>query len=102
MVDISKRSMVSIQRRTKFFDLPFSALLGPLKITEVYHNNHDVGTPFGISNHEEVDISVAQGRWQVVIPDILGNITLEIINCFTAFFGKLRFLPLSLPSLEIF
>jgi hypothetical protein len=44
---------------TKSFDLPFSALLGPLNIAEVYHSNHDVGTPFGISNHEEVDISVA-------------------------------------------
>ena len=34
---------------TKSFDLPFSALLGPLEIAEVYHSNHDVGTPFGIS-----------------------------------------------------
>jgi hypothetical protein len=87
---------------TKFFDLPFSALLGPLEITEVYHSNHDVGTPFGISNHEEVDVSVAQGWWQVVIPDVLGNITLEIIKCFAAVFCKLRLLPLPLPSLEIF
>ena len=87
---------------TKSFDLPFSALLDPLEIAEVYHSNHDVGTPFGISNHEEVYISVAQDWWQVVIPDILGNITLEIIKCFTAFFGKLRLLPLSLLSLEIF
>jgi hypothetical protein len=55
---------------------------------EVYHSDHDVGTPFGISNHEEVDVSVAQGRGQVVIPDILGNITLEIIKCFAAFFGQ--------------
>ena len=45
---------------TKSFDLPFSALLGPLEIAEVYHSNHDVGTSFGISNHEEIDISVAR------------------------------------------
>jgi hypothetical protein len=93
---------VNITSDTKSFDLPFSALLGPLEIAEVYHSNYDVGTPFGISNREEVDISVAQGRWQVVIPDILRNITLEIIKCFAAFFGKLRILPLPLLSLEIF
>jgi hypothetical protein len=87
---------------TKSFDLPFSALLGPLEIAEVYHSNHDVGTPFEISNHEGVDVSVEQGRGQVIIPDILGNITLEIIKCFAAFFCKLRLLPLLLPSLEIY
>jgi hypothetical protein len=63
-----------------------------------HYSNNNVGTPFGISNHEEIDVSVAQGRWQVVVPDILRNITLEIIKCFAAFFGK----PLPLPSLEIF
>jgi hypothetical protein len=46
----------------KSFDLLFSALLGPLEIAEVYHSNHDVGTPFGIANHEEVDVSVVQGK----------------------------------------
>jgi hypothetical protein len=60
-------------------------------------------TPFGISNHEEVDVSVAQGWEQVVVPDILGNITLEISSSvFAAFSGKLRLLPLLLPSLDIF
>ena len=67
-----------------------------LETAEVYHSNHDVGTPFGISNHEEVDVSVAQGWGQVVIPDILGNITLEIIKCFAAF------LVSSASCLEIF
>ena len=81
----------------KSFDLPFSALLSPLEITEVYHSNHDVGTPFGISNHEEVDVFVAQGWEQVVILDILGNIALEIIKCFavglasSAFFSFFSF-----------
>ena len=83
---------------TKSFDLPFSALLGPLEIAEVYHSNHDVGTPFEISNHEEIDVSVAQGRGQVVVLDIFGNITLEIIKCFAAFFGKLRLQPQDVPT----
>jgi hypothetical protein len=70
----------------KSFDLPFSALVSPLEIAEVYYSNHDARTPFKISNHEETDVSVSQGRRQVVLPDILGDITLEIIKCFAAFF----------------